>query len=88
MAVITAPPAPSHPFYLAKGLYFFGDNFTLMIFGQALPNYLHLVPPQHPGPLSVVDATTLFDVTGIGGLSDGTTPAHYGIDNEVVVNSG
>jgi hypothetical protein len=66
-----------------------GQSGTLTIFGQSIPNYLSSVLSSIIGdtPWSISNPTSSFDLSNIGGLNDGnaTTPAHYGIDNEVVV---
>jgi hypothetical protein len=66
-----------------------GQSGTLTIFGQSIPNYLSSVLSSIIGdaPWSISNPTSSFDLSNIGGLNDGnaTAPAHYGIDNEVIV---
>lgn len=73
MATITAPASPSYPYSIGKGI-LFGDNTQQAIFGYPLPNNLSDLISGKPGPWTVVNPTTLFDLSTVGG-----------IDHEVVV---
>ena len=61
---IVGPPAPSYPCYSGKGLQF-GDGTSIMIFGYPIPNYLSNAVSGRDAPWTVLDQTTLFDVSSI-----------------------
>lgn len=65
MSYITAPPTPSPPFYIGKGLR--GANGKeIMILGQPIPNDGVLGTGSLTYPSSILSPTTLFDLSGIG----------------------
>lgn len=64
MSAIIAPPAPSSPCYVGKILCF-GDNTQIQIFGYPLPNSLSSLVSGKPSPWSILQQTTLFNVSSL-----------------------
>ena len=66
MSTITAPPAPSPPFYIGKGMRD-ANNTQQYVFGYTIPNYLGSIWPLSYSalPWTTIDPTTLFDVSSL-----------------------
>jgi hypothetical protein len=64
MSTITAPASPSAPYYIGKG--YRDDNGTeVMIFGHPLPNDGNLGVSSLVSPISMINPTTLFDLSSL-----------------------
>jgi|GEM_PF-4545654 len=65
---IVAPSPPYPPLYIGKGITD-GNNVQHMIFGYPLPNNLPSQAFSWPSPWSILNPTTLFDLSTIGGIN-------------------